>query len=312
MAEARRSDTDTSLEWYSSFRVWPAVIREPLKKAIKARNHGETDKAEKYFLEAIAAAHALEPSALEPEPLQKMSGLYVTFAAMLEGYHPIRAFVALRDALALFGDGLTPGATSPYTGEVMSERDLTRAIGLAQKMGQIAARLGSTPSPPPFPTQNTTQLMEIEGEKEGPAAELLKSTETLTGAEAAKAWDEAAEKHLSAAIGAMLKMGLAHRQPAEGPAGSAVPGSGSNEPVIVGRDVRLPHDNEEGDAGRVNRRGLGMTMESLAEVYGRRGRPDLAGQLVLQAITTLLPPQAEPGAVLPADRCQGESASGAY
>ncbi|BEJ13309.1 hypothetical protein CspHIS471_0304830 [Cutaneotrichosporon sp. HIS471] len=101
-------------------------------------------------------------------------------------------------------------------------------------------------------------------------------------------------------------MGLAHRQgvsEAGTGAGAVVPGSKSSEPVIVGRDVRLPHDNE-GDTGRVNRRGLGMTMEALAEVYGRRGRPDLAGQLVLQAITTLLPPQAEEGSIQPADRCQ--------
>ncbi|GMK56295.1 hypothetical protein CspeluHIS016_0301350 [Cutaneotrichosporon spelunceum] len=310
------------LEWYASLRIWPASVREPLRKAIKARNHDETDKAEKYFLEALAAAHALPPADLDPEALQKMSGLYVTFAAMLEPYHPVRAFVALRDALALFGDSndggglrLEPGATSTYTGESMSEKDLTRAIGLAQKMGQIAAKLGSVRNPPPFPTQNIAQLMEVAGEG-GEAALLLKSAGAVTGAEAAKAWDEAAETYLSAAIGAMLKMGLAHRRPAEGtegvkggqgaegesaPAGQAVPG-GSNEPVIVGRDVRLPHDDD--DAGRINRRGLGMTMEALSEVYGRRGRPDLAGQLVLQAITTLLPPQADPGAIVPADRCQ--------
>ncbi|CAK9783443.1 hypothetical protein CC85DRAFT_310365 [Cutaneotrichosporon oleaginosum] len=286
------------LEWYSSLRVWPASIREPLKKALKARNHGETDKAEKYFLSALAAAHALPPAALAPEPLHKMAGLYATFAAMLEGYNPIRAYVVLRDARALFGD-LVPGSVAPYTGEGMGEGDVVRAIGLAQKMGQIAARMGGAAAPPPFPTGSMgTEGGGGEGGdggEEGAAAALLRSAggEVLTGAEAGKAWDEAAEAHLSAAIAAMLKMGLAHRPTQEGEGG---------EPVVVGRDVRLPHDGE--DAGRVNRRGLGMTMETLAEVYGRRGRPDLAGQLVLQAITTLLPPQAEPGSVPPADRCQ--------
>lgn len=330
---------NSSLEWYSSFRVWPESIRTPLKKAIKARNHGDTDKAEKYFFEALAAAHALPPADLEPQPLQKLTGLYITLAAMLEPIQPIRAFAALRDAYALFGaDALTPGAVSPYTGAPMSQEDLTRAIGLAQKMGQLAARLGAMTSPPPFPAAGVSVRERIEmanvgaeGEVVSPAAQLLKDSK-MAGGEGAKggkearmAWDTAAEEYLGAAIGAMLKLGLQHRQAAaataagpqagaEGgaaPAGAAVPGSGTSDPVIVGRDVRLPHDNvpgEEGDtSGRVNRRGLGMTMEALAEVYGRRGRPDLAGQLVLQAITTVLPPQAEPGSILPADQCQGES-----
>lgn len=309
-----------SLEWYSSFRVWPESIRTPLKKAIKARNHGDTDKAEKHFLEAIAAAHALPPSALEPEPLQKMSGLYITMAAMLEGVQPIRAFVALRDAYGLFGS-LEAGATSPYTKEVMSENDLTRAIGLAQKMGQIAARLGGAPSAPPFPSEAT--IREYEGREESlnesAAAKLLREqggseAGAITGKEARVAWDTAAETYLSAAVTAMLKMGLAHRnnpkpggEEASKEGGDKPKGGGNGEQVIVGRDVRLPHDNGDGDtAGRVNRRGLGMAMETLAEVYGRRGRPDLAGQLILQAITTVIPPQAEPGTILPSDQCQGE------
>jgi hypothetical protein len=56
----------------------------------------------------------------------------------------------------------------------------------------------------------------------------------------------------------------------------------------------------------VDKRGLGMTMEALAEVYTRKGRSDLAGQLLLQAVSTLLPPQSEqPPSLL--DQCQGGS-----
>jgi hypothetical protein len=100
----------------------------------------------------------------------------------------------------------------------------------------------------------------------------------------------------------MLRIGLAAR-----PAGDAP--SPAN-PVVVGRDITLPHDDartpagDEDTAGRVNRRGLGMTMEALAAVYARQKRYDLAGHLLIQAVSTVIPPQA----VSPSleDRCQGE------
>jgi hypothetical protein len=68
----------------------------------------------------------------------------------------------------------------------------------------------------------------------------------------------------------------------------------------------LPESTDEsGEGGRVDKRGLGMTMEHLAEIYARKGQYDVAGQLLLQAVSTLLPPQSQQAPPV-RDRCQGE------
>ena len=88
----------------------------------------------------------------------------------------------------------------------------------------------------------------------------------------------------------MLRLGLATPEDRQGA-------------VVAGRDTLLPEG--DGEEGRVDVRVLGMTMESLAEVYARRGQFALAGQLLIQAISTLLPPQSsQPPPIR--DQCQGE------
>jgi tetratricopeptide (TPR) repeat protein len=268
------SHTDRSLEWYFSLQIWPEPIKTPLKKALKARGQGDYDRADEFFREAVTAAQSVPPSALDPDPLRKLSGIYITWATMLEGNgQPVRAFVAYRDALGLFGPSPLAKDRAPANGwaegHVLDDEDHLRAIGLAQKLGQIAVRMGSFPIPPPFPHAATDKL---------------------------KSWDGAGEAYLSGALGAMLRLGLAGRAP-------PTPESG---PVVIGRDVNLPE--KEGDTeGRVNRRGLGMTMEALAEVYARQGQYALAGQLLIQAISTLVPPQDKNPSV--ADRCQAAMVS---
>jgi hypothetical protein len=115
----------------------------------------------------------------------------------------------------------------------------------------------------------------------------------------ATSWDSAAETYLSGALTAMLRIGLGSRP------------ANATGPVVTGRDIVLPHDADPADkagsgteddgAGRVNRRGLGMTMEALAAVYARQGRADLAAQLLVQAVSTVIPPQGSPSLE---DRCQ--------
>lgn len=190
-------------------------------------------------------------------------------------YQPIKAFSSLREALPHFGpEALAKDPkyriASPWAGsEPLTIGDHKRVIGLTQKLGQMALALSSTRIPPPFPV--------LEGNK-GP-----------TG------WDQAAEEYLSSALTAMLRLGMKPMK--------------AGEVAVAGRDVDLPQGGDgeiEDGGGRVDKRGLGMTMESLAEVYARRGQFDLAGNLLLQAVSTLLPPQSkEPPPMR--DRCQGKS-----
>ncbi|KAK4686058.1 hypothetical protein P7C73_g4073, partial [Tremellales sp. Uapishka_1] len=231
------------LEYYFMLDTWPTQVRTPLKAAIKARNSGDYDRSETYFRKAIDAANLLPLSALEPDPLLKLSGLYSSLAAMLESQGQlVKAYVELTSAIDLFGD---------------SNEDLRR-IALSQKLGQLALDIASSPSPPSYPSLTSSP----------------------------SSWDSAAEHYLSSALTQMLKLGLKDRQ------------SKQDAPVVTGKDVQLP----ETEAG-ISRKGLGMTMEALSEVYARRGQYDLAGQLLIQSVSTLLPPGSkEPPPVT--DRCQ--------
>lgn len=194
-------------------------------------------------------------------------------------YQPIKAFSSLREALPHFGE--EPLAKDPkfrisstWAGNgPLSEEEHKRVIGISQKLGQMALQLSSTRVPPPFPV--------VESGK-GP-----------------NGWDQAAEEYLSSALTAMLRLGMKPTSTAK--AGSV---------AVAGRDVDLPQGGEgdgaiEDGGGRVDKRGLGMTMEALAEVYARRGQYDLAGNLLLQAVSTLLPPQSKETPSM-RDRCQGK------
>lgn len=242
-----------------------------------------------------------------------LSGVYVTWSAMLEEHAtPVRAYVALRDGIAFFGpdptsaEPVTTASQALWEGDAprpLNAEEKIRAIGLAQKLGQLASRMGEMAIPPPYPlfkpqppavftSPNVAPKPRREGEQEEAEEErpvLVAPVPAGLGSNA-NGWDEAAEIYLHAALGAMMRIGL--KKHAEGP-------------VVVGRDISLPHDEDSLDNdGRVNRRGLGMTMEALADVYARQKRYDLAAQLLVQAVSTVIPPQENnPSAE---DRCQGE------
>ncbi|KAL0252447.1 hypothetical protein I308_101839 [Cryptococcus tetragattii IND107] len=283
------------LEFYSTLTTWPKEVRKPLRAALKAKLRGDYGKAETLFREALEIALQLGPSALEPEPLLKISGIYVELANVLEIQRQrVSAFVELRTALEMFGPdplrrveplslpeatalGGGPGGQWIGEGYRLTKKDHVRAIGLYQKLGQLALEVASSPT-------GSTYASTLGG---GSTEQMLKT------------WDDAAEYYLSSALTSMLHLGL--------------PGSSSTSPtggpVILGRDVSLPDappsENPEDvdQGGQVDKRGLGMTMESLSEVYARKGQYDMAGQLLLQAISLLLPPQSKETPPM-RDRCQ--------
>lgn len=200
-----------------------------------------------------------------------------------------QAYIVLLEGLKHFGrKPLSPNASERISGEWNESRGLNaeehiRAIGLAQKLGHLALQLSSAPRVTLYPN-----------DKEG-------------GLEGVGSWLDAAERHLGEALTAMLHLGLKK------------PSSENSEKVIAGRDVSLPADagideslQVEGvEGGSVDRRGLGVTMEALAEIYVRKGEYGVAGNLLIQAISTLLPP--ESGSPPPiTDQCQAAMVGAHY
>jgi hypothetical protein len=200
--------------------------------------------------------------------------LYVSHASLLESQGQlVKAYTTLRTALHHLGPTpLIPSSTgSEWAGAsyILDSADHIRAIGLSQKLGHLALQLSAGSYPPPFPV-DTDRPAEAVG------------------------WLDAAESYLSGALTAMLKLGLIQ--------GGSTKASG----VIAGKDIVLPEGGTEEDGGRVDKRGLGMTMEALSEVYARKKQYEVSAQLLLQAISILLPPGSK-DAPPAKDRCQGQS-----
>lgn len=268
-----------------------------MKKALKARNKGDYESSNAFFNEALQACFNLFPGDLDPEPLLKVSGIYITQATMLEeaGY-PLRAYVQLYKALSLFGPrplAAVPPPTGGWAGNhALSPAEIHRAIGLAQKLGSLAAAFGALNSPPAYPEQALKAVRDATK----PPSELTpqQAREVDTG-RVPNDWNTAAEHFLSSALASMLRIGLGEVTDYYGDRKDAnIDRSqfAAKQPIVAGRDITLPQDGDDDIeyGGKVNRRSMGITMETLAEVYARDERYDLAGQLLLQTLSILIPP----------------------
>lgn len=298
------------LEWWYALQIWPQSVRDPLKKALKARNKGDYETSNQFFNEALQACFALYPGDLDPDPLLKVSGIYITQATMLEeaGY-PLRAYVQLYKALRLFGPrplAAVPPPTGGWAGNhALSPAEIHRAIGLAQKLGSLAAGFGAMQNPPAYPAQALKEVDESVGAPENSDTEADTARTPAT-------WNKAAEHFLSAALASMLRIGLGETKAYDGDRAEAIEQKGKfsgRRPVVAGRDVNLPHDDDADVeyGGKVNKRGLAITMETLSEVYARDDRYDLAGQLLLQTLSILIPPDSKDHPT--SDLCQAAQVS---
>ena len=212
-----------------------------------------------------------------------ISGIYETYAQMLESTGQlVPAYGQLMVALSYFGaDPLSSDPAERISTAWSGERKLTqkehlRAVALNQKLGQLALSIALAPKVTPYPSMDRA--------RDGPTSYL-----------------DAAEMQLSSALAASLRIGLGSR--ASG--GDASGGGAGTEPVVVGRDFQMPNARASSGAGDLQN--LGITMEALAEVYARKGRFEYAQQLLVQAISTLLPPQEADAP--PRDRCQAAMVS---
>ncbi|ORY25844.1 hypothetical protein BCR39DRAFT_542990 [Naematelia encephala] len=300
------------LEYYNTLSDWPEPIRSSLRSALKASARNDPARADHYYRQAIQAALTLPCSTLEPDPLRKLSGIFISHAGMLEkdGQLP-KAFEQLRTALELFGPhALDKDASARISGDwagniQISDGDHIRAIGLAQKLGDLALRISNKSIISPFPHSTPTPTStpaSIPAPLSASAPTPLSTTAKNRKVEeqvGPRSWPEAAEHYFSTALSAMLRIGLASRSPE------------STDQVIIGRDLELADGNgtdtdaDGSGSGKITKRTVALTMMGLSDVYASKGEYALAGQLLIQAVSTLLPPTAPSEDVLPvADRCQ--------
>ncbi|ORX36314.1 hypothetical protein BD324DRAFT_628268 [Kockovaella imperatae] len=267
------------VDYLASARTYPPAVRKPLREAVRHRYYGEIEEAEENFQKALEISLGLPASDFGPDALIKLSGLFAEYAKLLEtSGQSFRAYRKLIEALDLFGPhALSANPLERISGEwsgcqPLSQEDHLRVIALHQKLGQLALQLATSARVYPYPRDLSATV------QSGPTSFM-----------------DAAEYHLSSAVTALLRIGLAT-------APQSAEKSKNEEPVVVGRDLQLPSGSSSQLEGLIDRQGLGITMEALAEVYARKGQFEYAQQLLLQAISTLLPPnETKP---LPRDRCQ--------
>ena len=201
---------------------------------------------------AIDKARNMPLSGLGKDPLLKLTGLYITLSAMHESAgQPRKAFRTLSTGL----DFLDSQAQEQAGGK-LDLADQSRSVALSQKMGHLAL-VASEP-------RGVSRRFERGVKREG----------------VDKEWEGLAEKCLTRALEGMIELG------------SGGSSSASGETKVVGRDFVFPDEqpqasgsssssasSDKGDReisgesiAKVTRKSMGLTMESLADLYARQGR----------------------------------------
>jgi hypothetical protein len=230
--------------------------------------------------------YSLPSTSFAPDPLHKLTGLHITLASFYSSTNQnLKAYLQLRQAFDQMGiHSMSSNPSQRISGTWAGSRVLThdeylRAVALCQGLGAAAASVVTGKTRMKYPV---------------PIPDGLDSKQPQN-------WDEAAVFYLENALAALLRLGLQTRS-------SESDGAG---PIVVGRDVEIPDSRESVDSevgGKIDKRGMGITMELLSEVYASQKRYDLAGQLLIQAVSTLLPANSQVPPPL-ADRCQAAQVS---
>jgi hypothetical protein len=212
---------------------------------------------------AIDKAQSIPLSELGADPLLKLTGLYITLSAMQENAGQLRkAFRTLSTGLSVL-DKHENERTS--TDPIRSIKDRERSIALSQKMGSLALIVSE-------PGRVSRQY--TPGSAGG-----------SSGVD--KEWEVLAEKYLTRAVEEMIPLGTSHLGSSSSSSSSSKSGNETETAKVVGRDFNFPSDQdqteteaEKGDreiSGResiakVTKKTMGLTMESLADLYARQGR----------------------------------------
>lgn len=154
--------------YYNSFQIWPASVRKPLRAALRSQEQGAFDYSERFYREALAAANAVPESGPEAfgsdQRKLKITGIAVALAGMLEQAHKIGP------ALEIYED------VFEQLSEERDERLMVRAVGVAQKIGELASTI-DTPG----------AMTKAEQHLEWAVTQLLKVSSTDAQRESAKA-----------------------------------------------------------------------------------------------------------------------------
>ncbi|KDN39546.1 hypothetical protein K437DRAFT_270271 [Tilletiaria anomala UBC 951] len=255
------------IDYFGTFKTWPKEVRDDLRVALKARNRGDSRRAEAHFRRALATARSLPPQALGSERLLKISGLSIALGSLLEAEHEYTAAYqvyaeSLDEVLGQGSFGSAQAATHPagFNSDSDSSRGLSpqerlRTVALAQKLGDLAS------------SGMITDGLSTVTQSAGPSA-------------AAATMDDLVEQHYVWSVEELLRLVMndEQRRKAIADAASADATGGG----VMLSELGLPEWISPSD--------LGGSLEALAGFYTRKGKADLAVPLYLQALSLLMPP----------------------
>lgn len=274
-------------QYYRSFETWPPELRDDLRAAVKARQTGDVDKAERKFRTALATATKLSLAILGADPLLKTTGIAIALASCLEESGQLdKAYLAYQEAFGLCVD--FPGSISSRSGP-----ERARAVAISSKLGDVALKIAEVG--PAYsrgerlegsPAERAVQPLAKKGKNQ--VAPPLQPLPTKRAA------GEAAEAHLVWAVEELLRLSVpddiqraaAATSAASDPnavQGSESPKSSSPDSVHLS-DLELPP--------WVSRTDLLGSIESLGSFYAADGRTEYAVPLYLQALEILIPTSA--------------------
>ncbi|WFD00648.1 hypothetical protein MYAM1_003399 [Malassezia yamatoensis] len=125
-------------DYFAAFRVWPKELREPLRAALKAKNHGKFGRSAAKFREALEIARKMDSGKLGNDYLLKVTGIAIALGDALELDHkPEEAAMVYLDAL---NQVTQRGVYAEEATILRSPEERMRGVSLAQKLGDLAVQ----------------------------------------------------------------------------------------------------------------------------------------------------------------------------
>ncbi|KAF8587211.1 hypothetical protein K439DRAFT_852412 [Ramaria rubella] len=121
-------------DFYSSFAIWPAELREDLRPAIRAQQKGDLALSERYLRRAWQTCLTLSKDKLGQDPWLKISGIACKLGEVLEAANlPEKAYEIYAECCALM--------QSSAAANELSLPERRRTIALALHLGELSEHL---------------------------------------------------------------------------------------------------------------------------------------------------------------------------
>ena len=163
----------------------------------------------------------------------------------------------------------------------ISPQERLRAVSLAQKLGDLASSglFEGSVSPPPASSGNSSTLKAMGISRPDSPGALIGEGSSSTSL------DDIAEKHYVWSVEELLRLVMSENQRQQ----ALQADQRGEQGGVVLADLQLP--SEFG----LTHSELGASMEALGGFYARKGKPELAVPLYLQALSILMPPPEKRG-----------------